>query len=437
MSRREARSYTQSASTSNLATLRERLQRRVAAVLSWLLIAGSFTAVLLIARLASLRLRPRPPAIRRLLVTGTFHNEGWFLAHIRPLARSGFDEVIVVTDAPQPEIERVRCVCPPIWISRCFGRAAAKLVWLFVIGLRDRPTLYMGYHLFPGALTALLVGRLLGAGTCYQQTGGPVEILGGGYATENPLLGRLGRASASLERLALAVTRQFDRVIVRGKTSRRFLTDRRSGRHVETITGSFIPQTPTAFAERPYDLVFVGRLSQIKSPALFIQIVESVMVSNPEVTALVIGDGPEREALEQQIADRGLGDRITLLGARGDVCDWLLRSKVLVQTSLTEGLSIAVAEAMGCGTPVVVSDVGDLADLVENGLNGWRVEPCDIVAYTERITQLLCEEETWQELSRRAVEASLALASLDEVAARWRRCLAPWASAQPAGPTGS
>jgi glycosyltransferase involved in cell wall biosynthesis len=115
----------------------------------------------------------------------------------------------------------------------------------------------------------------------------------------------------------------------------------------------------------------------------------------------------------------------------------LLRSKILVQTSVAEGLSIAVAEAMGCGTPVVVSDVGDLADLVENGVNGWRVEREDLEAYTERIIQLLREEETWRALSARAVEDSLALASLDEVAARWQRCLAPWTSAQSAEPAQS
>jgi glycosyltransferase involved in cell wall biosynthesis len=226
------------------------------------------------------------------------------------------------------------------------------------------------------------------------------------------------------------VTRQFDLVVVRGTASRRFLAERQIRGRLEIITGSFIPRTPTTFAERPYDLVFVGRLIQRKQPLLFVQIVESVMASLPDVTALIIGDGAEREAIERQVADRGLRDRISRLGARADVLDWLLQCKVLVQTSLSEGLSIAVAEAMGCGTPVVVSDVGDLADLVENGVNGWRIAPDDVAAFAERITPLLRDEESWQQLSEHAVEAARALASIDEVAARWRHCLAPWASSE-------
>jgi glycosyltransferase involved in cell wall biosynthesis len=392
---------------------------------------------LLLARLAALRPHRPPSAIRRLQVTGTFESEGWFLAHLRPLALSGFDEVIVVSDVPHTPIEGVRFVCPPIWFSRLFGRAAAKLVWMLVSGTRYRPALYMGYHLFPGAMTALLAGRLLGGGTCYQQTGGAVEILGGGYKAENPLLRRLGCASPSLERLAVTITREFDRVVVRGDSSRRFLAQRGVDRGVEVITGSFGPRTPTALSERPYDLVFVGRLIPEKRPILFVEIVGSMIASYPNVAALMIGDGPEREAVKRLVADRGLRDHITLLGVRNDVMDWLLRSKVLVLTSVAEGLPITVAEAMGCGTPVVVSDVGDLAGLVENGVNGWRVAPDSIESYTERIGEILAEEETWRALSQQAVEASRSLASLGEVAARWQRCLAPWASARPAKPSPS
>jgi glycosyltransferase involved in cell wall biosynthesis len=415
----------------------ERLRARVGAVVARLAIVGSYAAILSIARLASLRPRSRPPLIRRLLVTGTFHNEGWYLAHLRPLALSGFDEVIVVTEVPHTPIEGVRCVCPPSWFSGSFGRAALKGVWMLAAGLRYRPTLCMGYHLFPGSMTALLIGRLLGVGTCYQQTGGAAELLGGGYASENPLIRRLGGASTTVERLALALVREFDRVVVRGESSRRFLAERGVDRRVEAITGSIFSRTPTPLVERPYDLLFVGRLIAQKRPTVFVEIVEAVKASVPGVTALVIGRGAERGAMENRIAERGLGDHISLLGARDDVGDWMLRSKVLVQPSLIEGLPIVVAEAMGCGTPVVVSDVGDLADLVENGVNGWRVDPFDVAAYAERVTQILRDEEAWARLSERAVEASRALTSLDEVAARWRRCLSPWTSAEFLKPTSS
>src|SRR5207245_3851551 len=128
---------------------------------------------------------------------------------LEPLACCGVCEVIVVTDMPQVAPERVTVLCPSTRLVRVLGRAGAKLVLMWRAGRRWQPCLYMGYHLFPAGLSALVVARLQGRPAAYQMTGGPLEVLGGGYSNENVLMSALGRPSRFLERLALAVIRDF------------------------------------------------------------------------------------------------------------------------------------------------------------------------------------------------------------------------------------
>jgi glycosyltransferase involved in cell wall biosynthesis len=362
----------------------------------------------------------------RILLTGTFYNHGWFLSHVEPLARCGMSEVIAVTDVPQAAPERVTVLCPSQRLVRVLGRAGAKLVLMWQAGRRWQPCLYMGYHLFPAGLSALLVARLQGRPAAYQMTGGPLEWLGGGYSNENFLMNALGRPSRLLETLALAVIREFDLVVVRGQRAQRYLAEMGVDRNVALITGSIRP-SDGARSTRPIDLIFVGRLAPIKQPEQFVQIVERLARSRPSLRAMMIGAGPELDSLQREAARLGIRDHIEFLGYRNDVSEFLRQSKVFVLTSRSEGMSIALMEAMGCGVPSVVADVGELSDVVVSGVNGWLVQPNDVEGYVQRISELLDDPVRWQRLSNAAREAATELSSIENVARRWRVCLEPFA----------
>src|SRR5262249_33969470 len=157
--------------------------------------------------------RPRWTPNRRVVATATFFNAQWFLSHVAPLARSGASEVIVVTERPVLALERVRFWCPPPWLTRLTGRAVSRFTALLACGLARKPDVFIGFHLFPGAISALVVAKVLRRAACYQMTGGPTEIVGGGAYAENRLLAKLGRPSTFLEKLAINVVRQFDLVV--------------------------------------------------------------------------------------------------------------------------------------------------------------------------------------------------------------------------------
>ena len=159
----------------------------------------------------------------RIMVTGTFFNPNWYLSHVTPLSRGRVQEVILVTDAPEIPLERVRFSRWPGWLARLLGRTGARAVWMFILACRYRPDLYMGYHLGPGACTVLVIGRLMGRPTCYQMTGGPVELVSGGIHSVEGLGGCLKHPSRTIEAMALAVVRQYELVVVRGSKAKQFL----------------------------------------------------------------------------------------------------------------------------------------------------------------------------------------------------------------------
>ena len=91
--------------------------------------------------------------------------------------------------------------------------------------------------------------------------------------------------------------------------------------------------------------------------------------------ALLVGDGPEREALERRIRERGLSDRVQLLGERPDVERLLPAMDVFALSSREEGIPNALLEAMAAGRPVVATAVGGTPEVVEDGETGWLVPP--------------------------------------------------------------
>jgi glycosyltransferase involved in cell wall biosynthesis len=333
-------------------------------------------------------------------------------------------ELLVVSAEKPPHVERVRFLGPSPWLRRLLGPQLGRLIMLLVAGLRWRPDLYMGYHIMPNALFALIAGRLFSRPVCYQMTGGPNEIVGGGAGSENQILRRLGGPSPWLERLALAVVRQFDLVVVRGSSASRFLLESGvSPEQIAIIPGSLDPKRFCGSPDRPYDLVFVGRLAAVKQPLQFIQIVAGVRRLGSSIRSAVVGDGPLAADMHELARQLDMEQSVEFLGQVADVGSILSRSKIFVLTSRTEGLSIAMGEAMAAGVVPVVANVGDLGDLVRNGENGYLVVPNDVEGFARLIAGLLDDPELLARLSGAATKAAHEHMGVELVSHLWSRHL--------------
>ena len=357
----------------------------------------------------------------RVLLTGRFDSAGWARAHVLPIAEAtSVGRVFAVVDGPTLPHSRITYLPPPRWLVRLLGRAAAKALWMVRVSLREPPDVIIGYHILPNALSALLVARLFGARAVYQMTGGYVELEGGGFATDDALLKQLATPSVFLESLALCVCRRFDAVIVRGARTRRFLSARAAAQRIDVIAGAVNTERFVGGeTQRAYDIAYVGRLMPIKQPEHVVHIVAELVPRLPHVRAAIVGDGPLREALEQLARRLGVQGQIDFLGHLERVEDILRQTKVFLLTSRSEGLSIALAEAMLAGAVPVVADVGDLAELVRDGETGYRLSPGDSADYARRILQLLTDENTWRRMSSAARQRARENNSLETITARW------------------
>lgn len=105
--------------------------------------------------------------------------------------------------------------------------------------------------------------------------------------------------------------------------------------------------------------------------------------------AVLVGDGPERAALEQQARDLGLADRVSFLGERPDVERLLPAMDVFVLSSREEGIPNALLEAMAAGRPAVATAVGGNAEVLRDGETGWLVPPASPPRLAAALAQAL------------------------------------------------
>lgn len=107
---------------------------------------------------------------------------------------------------------------------------------------------------------------------------------------------------------------------------------------------------------------------------------------------LIIGDGPQRKGLEEIALELKIDKKIFFLGRREDIPNMLLSADVFVMPSLSEGLPMALLEAMAAGLPCVASRVGDIPLLISPVRPDLLVSPKDIKSLTDKITYLLDDE---------------------------------------------
>jgi glycosyltransferase involved in cell wall biosynthesis len=186
-----------------------------------------------------------------------------------------------------------------------------------------------------------------------------------------------------------------DRVITITEALRSFTVERVGvpGRKVETIHYG-LDSLPAAWGvNQPDDvpggariLLAVSRLTEQKGVDVAVRALSSL----PDDTVLVVlGEGPQRAALERLARERDVSDRVFLLGRVPDVAAWLRRAHVFVHPARWEGFGLAILEAMLAGLPVVAAAVSSLPELVVDGETGFLVAADDDRALAARIADAL------------------------------------------------
>ncbi len=146
----------------------------------------------------------------------------------------------------------------------------------------------------------------------------------------------------------------------------------------------------------------VGRLADVKRPEWALDVFELLAARYPRLHLVFIGDGDQRALVERRIRalPTALQPRAHLLGARGDMRPVLADLDLVLLTSRSEGLPVALIEAAAAGKPVVAANVGGVCEIVAHERTGFLGATVDELAFG--LAQLLDAPATWPAIAVRA-----------------------------------
>jgi glycosyltransferase involved in cell wall biosynthesis len=133
----------------------------------------------------------------------------------------------------------------------------------------------------------------------------------------------------------------------------------------------------------------VGNLYAVKGQRYLLDALALLAERFPRLHVAIAGRGEMEGALRAQAGALGLGGRFHLLGLRSDIGNLLAGADVFVMPSLSEGLPLALVEAMLAARPIVASAVGDIPVVLENGRAGVVVPPADAAALARALATLI------------------------------------------------
>ena len=174
-------------------------------------------------------------------------------------------------------------------------------------------------------------------------------------------------------------------------------------------------------------LVYHGRLTEEqKHVSSLVELAEALRDRQVPFRLRLVGDGDDRRRYEQQVAHRGLEDRVEFLGDLpwDSLTDVLRKSHVAVLASKYEGFCLSLAEAMGTGLPAVAfASSGAIEEYLKHGVNGFVVPWGEVGLMAKRIEWLQQNPKAWKELSVAAHRVIRADYSLDRFGQRTASCV--------------
>lgn len=162
-------------------------------------------------------------------------------------------------------------------------------------------------------------------------------------------------------------------------------------------------------------IMFVGRFTVAKGLDILLNAWAQRDAALADARLVLVGDGELRERLVQQAHSLGLDRSVIFTGSTIDTAPYLRAADAFVLPSRTEGMPVALLEAMACGLPCIATRVGGSAELIDDGQNGRLIAPEDVGALMRALTEAL-SMPSWGERARQRIVERYAM---DAVAQRY------------------
>lgn len=293
-------------------------------------------------------------------------------AHWRLMAKLPEQEVIAGLETFHP-----RYLVTPKVGMRFYGDWMARGAWQTVLRLhREQPIdLIDAHYAYPDGCAATLLGRRLNVPVFITTRGTDINLFSRMPLIRPRIVKALNQAAG-----VIAVSHALKRRMIELGVAAEKIAVIPNGVDREVFHPRHRDEMRRKLGLNPEDriLLTVAALVPVKGVERLIQAIGSVIKHNqPRIKLFVLGEGPERTALESRISNLKLQDHIFLLGAKpqSELADWYSAADLFCLASYDEGCPNVVLEALACGLPVVASDVGGIRQLLDQQCGRVVVEP--------------------------------------------------------------
>lgn len=153
-------------------------------------------------------------------------------------------------------------------------------------------------------------------------------------------------------------------------------------------------------------ILFVGYLDTFKGIFDTIDAFYKIINKKPNVKLIMVGTGPEENTLKKRVSKLGLEKAVIFTGKLPptNLPEYYQAADIFVLPSYTEGLPLSILEAMSCGLPIITTNVGGIPEVVENGKNGFIIDPGDADKLKEKLEKITVDENLRDKFSEESTK---------------------------------
>jgi glycosyltransferase EpsD len=153
-----------------------------------------------------------------------------------------------------------------------------------------------------------------------------------------------------------------------------------------------------------FQLISIGRMDTNKNHQFLVDVVHDLTTKQIPVHLTLVGDGPQRDVLQEKINQLNLQHHISLVGIQEHVEDYLWKADLYIHSAITEGFGLTLLEAMAAGLPVVTLNGGGNKNLIHHGENGYIIDEQDVTLFSNYITTFVQNKISLELSSKYAVD---------------------------------
>lgn len=182
----------------------------------------------------------------------------------------------------------------------------------------------------------------------------------------------------------------------------------------------YTPDARTASTDDVFTIVCTGRLTPTKGQALLVDACKTLHDEGRDFRCVFIGGGDDFESLNKRVADYGIGEKVSLTGPlpQDGVRENLQKAHFFALPSFAEGVPVVLMEAMSMGIPCISTRVGGIAELIEDGVNGYLAHSGDAQGLAQVLRDAMDNRESLPKLGEAARQRILDMFDVRKSGAR-------------------